>query len=277
MTLVRFSPRAAALTLLVASTRTTAQSPSNPAQPTGAPVIGATTNGIVLASRSMRAARATAGITIDGKLNEAAWAAAPVSSDFTQSYPKVGAKPTDPSEVRVLYDDDALYVGVRMFDSHPDLIAAQLARRDASGIYSDWLHLVVDSYHDRRNGFRFSVNPKGVQKDVLHSDDRTEDPNWDAVWEAGTVVDSAGWTVEYRIPFSQLRFGNVTKGTERLWGIQVQRDIARKSERDSWSPWKSADPGYISFMGDLSGIVDISTPQRLEVMPYVSATLARSP
>src|SRR3954471_10716131 len=278
MTLVRFSPRAAALTLLVASTRTTAQSPSNPAQPTGAPVIGATTNGIVLASRSMRAARATAGITIDGKLNEAAWAAAPVSSDFTQSYPKVGAKPTDPTEVRVLYDDDALYVGVRMFDSHPDSIAAQLARRDVSGIYSDWLHVMVDSYRDRRTSFRFSVNPRGVQKDVLEFDDRNgEDINWDAVWQVGTRVDSAGWTAEYRIPFSQLRFGGAQKGAERVWGFQIMRDIARRNERDSWSPWKTTDPGFVSFEGDLAGIVDVPTPQRLEVLPYLSTKLTRAP
>jgi hypothetical protein len=227
--------------------------------------------------KTMKAYRTAASMTIDGKLDEAAWNVALPVGDFTQSYPNVGAAPTERTEVRVLYDDDALYVGVRMFDSHPDSIAAQLARRDASGIYSDWLHLVIDSYHDRRSGFRFSVNPKGVQKDVLHSDDRNEDANWDAVWEAATVVDSAGWTVEYRIPFSQLRFGNSPKGVERLWGIQIQRDIARRSERDSWSPWKSADPGYISFMGDLTGIVDIPTPQRLEVMPYVSAKLARSP
>src|SRR3954469_10900933 len=278
MTLVRFSPRAAALTLLVASTRTTAQSPSNPAQPTGAPVVGATTNGIVLASRSMRAARATAGITIDGKLNEAAWAAAPVSSDFTQSYPKVGAKPTDPTEVRVLYDDDALYVGVRMFDSHPDSIAAQLARRDASGIYSDWLHVMVDSYRDRRTSFRFSVNPRGVQKDVLEFDDRNgEDVNWDAVWQVATSIDSAGWTAEYRIPFSQLRFGGAQNGAERVWGFQIMRDIARRNERDSWSPWKTTDPGFVSFEGDLAGILDVPTPQRLEVLPYVSTKLTRAP
>jgi hypothetical protein len=227
--------------------------------------------------RTMIAHRVTSPLNIDGKLDEPAWSAAEPSGDFTQSYPKAGEAPTEKSAVRVLYDDNALYVGIRMFDSRPDSIAAQLARRDASNIYSDWVHLVIDSYHDRRSGFRFSVNPRGVQKDVLHSDDRNEDPNWDAVWEAATVVDSTGWTVEYRIPFSQLRFGNAAKGQERVWGIQVQRDIARKSERDTWSPWKSTDPGYISFAGDLTGIVDIPTPQRLEVMPYASAKLARSP
>jgi len=226
----------------------------------------------------MRASRATGPINIDGKLNEPSWAAAVPSGDFTQSYPKVGAKPTDPTEVRVLYDDDALYVGVRMFDARPDSIAAQLARRDVTGIYSDWLHVMVDSYRDRRTSFRFSVNPRGVQKDVLEYDDnKGEDLNWDAVWEVATSVDSIGWTAEYRIPFSQLRFGSVPSGVERVWGFQVMRDVARRNERDSWSPWKQTDPGFVSFEGDLAGIVDIPTPRRLELMPYLSAKLTRAP
>jgi hypothetical protein len=158
------------------------------------------------------------------------------------------------------------------------MIAAQLARRDATGIYSDWLHVMVDSYHDRRTSFRFSVNPRGVQKDVLEFDDNHgEDLNWDAVWQVATLVDSTGWTAEYRIPFSQLRFGTAPAGVERLWGIQIMRDIARRNERDSWSPWKTTDPGFVSLEGDLAGIVDIPTPRRLEVMPYVSAKLTRAP
>ena len=229
------------------------------------------------AVKSIRAARAEITIRPDGKLDEPAWETAPVSSEFTQSWPKAGEAPTQKTELRVLYDDDALYVGIRMFDTKPDSIAAQLARRDASGIYSDWAHLVVDSYHDRRSGFRFSVNPKGVKKDVLHSDDRTEDLNWDAVWEVGTVVDSLGWTAEYRIPFSQLRFGGAPKGAERVWGLHIQRDIARSNERASWSPWKPNDAGYISYAGDLTGIVDIPTPRRMEIVPYVSSKLVRAP
>ena len=280
MTLFRLSSCGAALTLLLASPRLLAQSPNYPAQPAGSPStpMAATTSGVALAAQNMRAIRATAGITIDGRLDEAPWLAAPVSSDFTQSYPKVGAKPTDRTEVRVVYDDAALYVGVRMFDSHPDSIAAQLARRDASGIYSDWLHVMVDSYRDRRTSFRFSVNPKGVQKDVLEFDDRNgEDLNWDAVWEVATTIDSLGWIAEYRIPFSQLRFGGVPAGAERVWGFQIMRDIARRNERDSWSPWKTTDPCFVSCEGDLAGIVDIPVPQRLEVLPYVSTKLTRAP
>jgi len=278
MTLVRFSSCLAALTIAVASS-SSGQNPTYPGQPSSPPpTTPAPTVAAPGATRSMRAARLTSAISIDGKLDEPAWAAASPSSDFTQSYPKVGAKATDPTEVRVLYDDAALYVGVRMFDAHPDSIAAQLARRDASGIYSDWLHVMVDSYRDRRTSFRFSVNPRGVQKDVLEYDDnKGEDLNWDAVWQVATRVDSVGWTAEYRIPLSQLRFGGSGKGDERIWGFQVMRDVARRNERDSWSPWKTTDPGFVSFEGDLTGLVDVPRPSRLEVLPYVSTKLTRAP
>jgi hypothetical protein len=263
----------AALSLLLPASHARAQNPPNTSQPVGTP-----TAPVAGAVKVMRATRTSSTINIDGKLNEAAWASATPATDFTQSYPDIGAKPTDATEVRILYDDDALYVGVRMFDSHPELIAAQLARRDATGIYSDWLHVMVDSYHDRRTSFRFSVNPRAVQKDVLEFDDRNgEDLNWDAVWQVATLVDSAGWTAEYRIPFSQLRFGSAPAGVERVWGIQIMRDVARRNERDSWSPWKTTDPGFVSFEGDLAGIMDIPTPKRLEIMPYVSAKLTRAP
>jgi hypothetical protein len=278
MTILRSMLWLAALSAVAASHPVAAQNPTYPGQPASSPTTAPTTPAPAGALRVMRATRSPSSIEIDGKLNEPAWAAAVPSGDFMQSYPKVGAKPIDPTEVRVLYDDEALYVGVRMFDSRPDSIASQLARRDASGIYSDWVHVMVDSYRDRRTSFRFSVNPHGVQKDVLEYDDnKGEDVNWDAVWQVATATDSLGWTAEYRIPFSQLRFGGVPKGVERTWGIQIMRDVARRNERDSWSPWKQTDPGFVSFEGDLAGIVDIPIPRRLEVMPYVSGKLTRAP
>ena len=131
------------------------------------------------APRSMSAVRRSGPVTIDGKLDEAAWANAPVSSGFTESYPAPGKPAPDQTEVRVLYDDAALYVGIRMYDAHPDSIAAGLARRDATaatGIYSDWVHLIIDSYHDRRTAFRFSTTPRAVQKDVYTSTTGTRTP-----------------------------------------------------------------------------------------------------
>ncbi len=229
------------------------------------------------AVRVMHAVRRVGHVTIDGRLDEPAWASAPVADSFTQSYPNPGAPPPDPTTVRVLYDDDALYVGIRMYDAHPDSIAAQLARRDASGIYSDWVHLIIDSYHDRRTAYRFSVNPRRVEKDVYTYNDGNEDLNWDAVWQVATRVDSLGWVAEYRIPLSQLRFGPVPADSSQVWGIQVMRDVARRNERDAWSPWTPQSPGFVSGFGDLVGLVNVPVPRRLEVAPYASAKVTRAP
>ena len=226
---------------------------------------------------TMQAARRSGDVSIDGRLDEAAWSAARPVSDFTQSWPVADSPASERTEVRVLYDDAALYVGVRMFDSRPDSIAAQLARRDASGIYSDWVHVFIDSYHDRRSGFRFSVNPRGVQKDVFHFNDNNEDLNWDAVWQVGTEVDSLGWTAEFRVPFSQIRFSGQEPAGGRVWGFQVQREIARKEERDSWSPWSRSDAGVVSRFGELTGLEGVEPVRRMELQPYVSSRLTREP
>jgi hypothetical protein len=229
-----------------------------------------------LATPSLRAGRA-AGIRVDGRLDEAAWSTAEPAGDFIQQRPNPGGKATEATVVRVLYDDQAVYVGARMLDSRPDSIAAQLARRDASTIYSDWFHVVIDSYHDRRTAFRFAVNPLGVQKDVMHSNDGNEDVSWDAVWEVATTRDSAGWTAEFRIPLSQLRYGRAARGTERVWGINFLRDLARRNERTYWSQVPPNYPGFVSRAGELHGLADLGVPRRLEILPYTSASLTRDP
>lgn len=229
------------------------------------------------APRVMRAHRISAPVQIDGRLDEAVWASVPAEGDFTMQWPKDRAPASQRTEARVLYDNDAVYIGVRLFDTHPDSIAAQLARRDATGIYSDWLHVIIDSYHDRRTGFRFSVNPKGVQKDVRHYDDRSEDTNWDAVWQVATSIDSLGWVAEYRIPLSQLRYGDADANGTRLWGIQIARDIARYQERDNWSPIAQTANGYVSRFGDINGFENLAAPRRIEAVPYISGRLTRAP
>ena len=226
---------------------------------------------------TLHAARLVGRVVLDGRLDEPAWQRAPAARRFTQSYPNPGKPPTDSMTVRVLYDDEALYVGVRMFDAHPDSIAAQLARRDATGIYSDWLHVIIDSYHDRRTAFRFSVNPRGVEKDVYTYSDGNEDVNWDAVWQVATRIDSLGWVAEYRIPLSQLRYGHAPATGAREWGFQVMRDVARRNERDSWAPWTPNSPGFVSVFGTLTGLDSLAQPRRLEVMPYASSKLTSTP
>jgi hypothetical protein len=242
------------------------------AQPPAAPAAGAVQQAPVV-----RAARVSGALRVDGRLDEAAWAAAAPAGGFVTQWPRDREPASQRTEVRLLYDEHALYVGARMYDTRPDSVAAQLARRDASGIYSDWLHVVIDSYHDRRTAFRFSVNPKGVQKDVRHFDDTNEDLLWDAVWEVSTRVDSLGWTAEYRIPFSQLRYSTGTGGQERVWGVQFGRDIARYEERSNWAPIPQNASGFVSRGGELRGLDELGSPSRVEVMPYASSRLARVP
>ncbi|HEU4881049.1 MAG TPA: DUF5916 domain-containing protein, partial [Longimicrobium sp.] len=238
-------------------------------QPASAPAVAPV-------AASLRAARVQGEMHIDGRLDETAWQQAQPATDFTQSYPQAGAAPTYRTEARVLYDDEAVYVGVRMLDPHPDSIAAPLARRDATGLYSDFVHVIIDSRHDHRSGFRFTVNPRGVQRDVYHFDDQNEDGSWDAVWTVGTAVDSAGWTAEYRIPLSQLRFGG-DAGDARTWGFQVMRDVARRGERASWSPWTRNTPGFVSSFGTMTGLDGVKSPRALEILPYASARVTRAP
>lgn len=223
-------------------------------------------------------ARAASGpIRIDGILDEAAWANAPVATNFMQRRPNEGSPASQRTEARVVYGDDAIYIGVRLFDTRPDSIASQLARRDASGIYSDWNDVIIDSYHDRRTAFRFSVNPHGVKKDVRHYDDDNEDLSWDAVWDVATTRDAEGWIAEYRIPFSQLRFSGADKAGERVWGINFIRSIARRDEQSYWSPTPNTGAGFVSRFGELRGLRNIPNPSKLEVMPYVTARLDRAP
>jgi hypothetical protein len=240
--------------------------------------------GTAAAAREARAPLIAQGVriaaeapTVDGRLDDTAWQAATPLTGFVQMRPSPGEAATERTEVRVLYDDQAIYVGMRMYDRTPEEVAAQLGRRDASGIHSDWAHVIIDSYHDRRTGFRFSVNPRGVMKDVLHFDDHSEDVNWDAVWEAAAVRDEEGWTAELRIPLSQLRFSPATEETEMVWGINFGREIARRGEWSWWSPVLPTTGGMVSQSGELHGLRDLRPGRRLEVLPYSVARLTRAP
>src|SRR5215207_7553780 len=226
--------------------------------------------------RTLAAVRATSAPAIDGRLDEAAWSAAPVGRDFVQRAPDVLQPATQRSEVRILIDDVAVYVAMRLFDSAPDSIVAPLARRDADP-YSDWAEVSIDGYLDRRTAFRFMVNPAGVQRDAVVSGDDlfTEDIGWDAVWASATRRDSAGWTAELRIPLSQLRF-SVRGGVSR-WGLQVGRFLARRNERSYWSPMTPSAPGYVSQFGTLDDIPIAHPVRRAELLPYISTKMTRAP
>lgn len=211
--------------------------------------------------------------TIDGLLDENDWALAMVAGDFVVFEPNEGGNPLQRTEARVLYGDEAVYIGIRAFDNSPDSIVAQLARRDDRP-HSDWVDVVIDSYHDRRTAFRFGVNPAGVKSDGYMYDDTNEDDSWDAVWDVATRTDDGGWTAEFRIPYSQLRFDGASRQT---WGINFARFIARHMERSLWAPISRGDGALVSRFGDLEGLRDLSPPARLEVLPYSLVRMEASP
>lgn len=211
--------------------------------------------------------------TIDGILGDEEWVGAPLVSDFVQMEPDEGKPATERTEVRVLYGAEALFVAFRAFDRHPDSIAAQLTRRDSES-YSDFVHVVVDSYHDERTAFHFGVNPVGVKMDIYRFDDTEEDTSWDAVWDVATRVDGEGWTAEFRIPYSQLRFGNQD---DQTWGINFAREIARRRETSTWAPIRQSDAAVVSRSGELQGLRGLGSPTRLELRPFTLAKLSRAP
>ena len=225
---------------------------------------------------TLRAQRVAEAPILDGVLDETAWRTASVATDFTQMRPTPGDPSGQRTEARVIYTDEAVYIGMRLYDTDPDGVVAQMARRDASGIYSDWAHVLIDSYHDRRTAFRFSVNPRGVQKDVLHYDDFSEDVNWDGVWDVATRQDAQGWVAEFRIPLSQLRF-SAKDGEGVVWGINFGREIARYNEWSWWAPVLPNVAGMVSVAGELRGIEELEPPRRLEVLPYVVAQGSQEP
>lgn len=214
--------------------------------------------------RSVAAARLTGKIVLDGRMTEVDWRQAPVSGEFWQREPEEGATPSQATEFRVLYDDNALYIGVRAHDTNPDKIRGLLTRRDEDSS-SDWIMIGVDSYHDKRTSFSFGINPAGVQRDFLIYDDVAEDGSWDAVWEAATKVDEDGWVAEFRIPYSQLRF---SAESEQRWGIQVARVIQRTGETTTWAPMPRSKQQRVSLYGEVQGIRGIHPPRRIELMPY---------
>ncbi len=210
---------------------------------------------------------------LDGRLDDPAWALATPITDFVQRDPVEGAAPSERTEVRFVYTDAALYVSVRAYDSQPDAIVGRLTRRDEFS-ESDWIFVAIDSYMDRRTAFLFGVNAAGVKRDVLLFDDDNEDVSWDAVWDVAVARDEHGWTAEFRIPFSQLRFA---PAESHRFGLNVERRITRLNEVVQWRLLSRQESGVVSRFGDLTGIQGIRPPRRLEVLPYTVARQAFTP
>ena len=213
---------------------------------------------------SLSAHRAEAPPAIDGRLDEPAWQAADAAGNFRQYEPAEGEPATEPTEVRVLYDNVSLYVGVRLYDSDPSRIVARMSRRD-EGPDADRFTFYVDALHDRLTGAAFEVSAAGAQRDAIISNDTNRDNSWDAVWEAAVSIDEEGWVAEMRIPLSQLRF---LKSERQTWGFNVERFIYRKNERVWLELVPKAESGLASRMATLTDIDGIEPRRALEITPY---------
>jgi hypothetical protein len=215
---------------------------------------------------SVTAVKTSEHITVDGYLDEAVWQGTPSVDLFIQRDPVEGVEPSQKTAVYITYDDDALYIAARMYDTHPDSIIARLTRRD-NYLASDYLIFGLDSYRDKRSGFFFQINAAGTLSDGILYNDDWSDNSWDAVWEGKARIDDKGWTAEIRIPFSQIGFKNSDK---QVWGINIKRFIARNNEEDYIIKMPKNESTGVSRFIDLIGLDGIKPSGKIEVVPYVT-------
>ncbi|MCM3878489.1 MAG: carbohydrate binding family 9 domain-containing protein, partial [Vicinamibacterales bacterium] len=217
--------------------------------------------------RTVRAVRTTEPVIIDGRLAEDAWSRTEAADQFTQRDPDEGKPATERTEIRVLYDGEALYVGARMYDSEPSKIARRLSSRDESDIDADRIMVFLDPRHDLRTGVSFWVSAAAVQRDSVISNDTFQDNAWNAVWTSAVTIDDQGWSAELRIPYSQLRFN---AADIQIWGVNVARFIHRKNETAWLELVPKNENGLASRMIPLVGLDGIRSARQLELAPYAA-------
>jgi hypothetical protein len=223
-------------------------------------------------SHTVRAIRLSsdAAITLDGHLHEAIWSIATPATGFTVYEPEFGKKPFQETEVFFVYDDYGLYAGFRMHDNAPDSIFKDLSVRDNEG-NTDCISLILSPSNDGQNGFLFEVTAAGVQIDskiIMDGDDKS----WDAVWYSKTAINDSGWSAEFLIPWSAIRFPNEEAQT---WDINMMREVRRHREISTWHPVDKKRHGFLPQSGKLTGLDNLKTPVRLALMPYSSGYLQK--
>ena len=230
--------------------------------------------------KSIQAVKTKQVPVIDGSLDDEAWKNAPVITGFIQNYPNTGTAASAKSEVKILYDNAAIYVGAYLYDS-PDKIRKQLTSRDEEEQKDvDYFSVFFDTYNDHQNGFQFLVTSANVQTDAklgpnfTGSNGEYGDRTWDAVWESKVSMKKDGWIVEMRIPYISLRFA---KKDIQDWGLQLLRFSRKNNETCFWNPVKPQVDGFVNQFGELKGLENISPPLRLSFSPYVSTGFRSSP
>lgn len=220
--------------------------------------------------KSYEAVATTYEIKVDGKFDEEVWKTANIATDFIQLEPVEAAAVTQRTEVRVLYDNTAVYVFAHMFDTHADSILHELGNRDEGlNLNADAFRIGIDTYNKRQSGYVFIVSASGVQTEFLD-----DDLTFDAVWESSVSIDQNGWYVEMKIPYSAIRFPSAAV---QVWGLQFARTIRRNREYDQWTLTPKEVQNRLMYWGTMNGIHDIKPPVRLTLTPYFSVYAERAP
>lgn len=236
---------------------------------------------LVLANgtKTIHVRKIQAHIKVDGKFDEPVWATIPPITDFVQKAPDLGQPVSERTEARIFYDDRAIYFAFKCFDREPKKIIHRYGAHDGR-TNSDSINIILDTFHDRRTGFFYSINSRGIQFDALLSDSGSNgepelDPSWDGIWYSAASVEDWGWTVEVEIPFKSIRISNAD---HQVWGLNMEREIVRKNETAAWQPV----PRYDNFMrpskaGEMTGIDNVHVGRNLELIPYFTTRYRQSP
>ncbi|GBD32565.1 hypothetical protein HRbin33_01535 [bacterium HR33] len=213
-------------------------------------------------------------VAIDGRLDDPAWRSVPAVTAFVQREPVEGAPPQERTEVRVLYDQSAIYIGAMLYERDPSRVRTQMVRRDQQGAY-DYFEVSLDPNRDRRTGYRFRVSASGVQRDVYLYDDVREDEAWDAVWHSAVQHHDSGWSVEIRIPLSQLRYE--ASDAPQSWGVNFTRRRLAANELTDFALESRLRHGKVSLFGELEGLYLPKSSRRLEFRPFTLASARLGP
>ncbi len=205
---------------------------------------------------------------IDGRLGDAAWARGAWFDQWTQAQPREGAAPSERTAFNIQYDDDYLYIAIRAYDSQPERISRQVARRDVFA--GDMVGVAFDSYHDLRTAYEFNMSAAGAKVDLIIKGVREFDTTWNAVWDGATAQEDSAWTAEMRVPLSQLRYSD---RDEQVWGLHLWRWLHRLEEESQFQMIPRDAVGMVYHFGELHGIRGLERKRRIELMPY---TLARA-
>lgn len=201
---------------------------------------------------------------IDGLLTDASWDIVDWQTDFIENLPDENTPPTEQTKFKIVYDSKFLYVAFKCYDKEPDKVVKRMSRRD--GFAGDFVEVNIDSYHDKRTGFSFTISASGVKSDEFIADNGDNwDASWNPIWYVKTNVDAEGWTAEMKIPLSQLKF---SASGDQVWGFQATRWYFRKQERSVWQRIPTDAPGWVSEFGNLQGLINLKPQKQLEIQPY---------